>query len=118
MEISFAELKSKQIVNVVDGKCLGRIIDIILDAKSCKILGIVVPNPSCQGWFFKKNREIFVPFNAICKIGVDVILIELYVDRRDDCEIDCDCNIKDKKPNKDDCKCKTFTLNDKDYNIK
>lgn len=120
METSYAELKCKQIINVVDGKCLGRLIDIVLDVKTCKILGLVVPNPSCGSWsFFRKNREVFIPFHSICKIGVDVILVELYVERHDDCCDPCDNKkqpIKDRDKHND--KCKTFTLKDEDYKVK
>lgn len=80
METSFLELKCKQVVNVVDGKTLGHIIDIVLDIKSCKVLGLIVPSPS-SGWLscFRSGKEIFIPFDCVCKIGVDVILVELYV---------------------------------------
>ena len=80
METTFLELKCKQVINVVDGKTLGRIIDIVMDIKSCKILGLIVPSPT-SGWLscFKSGKEIFIPFECICKIGVDVILVELYI---------------------------------------
>ena len=119
METSYGELKCKQIINVVDGKCLGRLIDVVLDIKTCKILGLIVPNPSCSSWsIFRKNREIFIPFHSICKIGVDVILIELYVQHDNNCCDPCDKNHKDKPPLKQNDKDKCFTLNDNDYKIK
>ena len=112
METSFSELKCKQVINVVDGKSLGRIIDLILDVKSCKILGLVVPNPNSSMWsLFKSGKEIFIPFNAICKIGVDVILVELYTEIEEPC---CE------KPHKNvkNCKTATYTLPDSEYNVK
>lgn len=113
METTFSELKCKQVINVVDGKSLGRIIDIVLDVHSCKVLGIVVPNPSCSPWsLFKSGKEMFVPFNCICKIGVDVILIELYVENKGGCFPPP----PPPKPKND--RCKTFTLKDGDYNVK
>ena len=80
METTFLELKCKQVINVVDGKTLGRIVDIVVDIKSCKVLGLIVPSPA-SGWLscFKSGKEIFIPFDCICKIGVDVILVELYI---------------------------------------
>lgn len=117
METSYAELKCKQVINVVDGKCLGRIIDLVLDVKTCKILGLVVPSPSCNSWsLFRKAKSVFVPFNCICKIGVDVILIELIEPR-----LEPGCYAPPPPPPKPICKpnkCKTFTLKDNDYNIK
>lgn len=80
MEVSFQELKCKQVVNTVDGKCLGHITDVIFDIVSAKTLGFVVPQSNSGFWgLFKANKEIFIPFDCVCKIGVDVILVELYV---------------------------------------
>ena len=80
MEASFLELKSKQVINTVDGKCLGHITDIIFDVATACALGFVVPGQN--GGFlglFRGNKDIFIPFDCVCKIGVDVILVELYV---------------------------------------
>lgn len=78
MESSFLELKCKQVINVIDGKCLGHIIDIVFDIKSGKVQGLVVPSVE-KGFFsmFKNSKDIFIPFHCICKIGADVILVEL-----------------------------------------
>ena len=80
MEASFLELKSKQVVNVVDGKSLGHITDLVFDVKSGKVLGLIVPSP-VSGWLacFRTGKEIYIPFDCICKIGVDVILVELFI---------------------------------------
>ena len=81
MEASFLELKAKQVVNTVDGKCLGHITDIIFDVVCAKALGFIVPQPN-QGFLglFKGGKDIFIPFDCVCKIGVDVILVELYIE--------------------------------------
>ena len=81
MEASFLELKAKQVINTVDGKCLGHITDIIFDVVCAKALGFVVPAPNQGFWgMFKGGKDIFIPFECVCKIGVDVILVELYID--------------------------------------
>ena len=87
METSFLELKCKQVINTVDGKCLGHITDIIFDVGSACTLGFVVPQPGEGFWgLFRNNRELFIPFNCVCKIGVDVVLVELYInDKPYDC---------------------------------
>ena len=83
METSFLELKYKQVINTVDGKCLGHITDIIFDVGSSCTLGFVVPQPGEGFWgLFKSNKDLFIPFNCVCKIGVDVVLVELYVNDR------------------------------------
>lgn len=74
MEISFTDLKEKEIVNVYDGKRLGRIIDILFDAASGAVRGIVVPGDKK---LFHKSDDIFVPLERLKKIGDDVILVSL-----------------------------------------
>lgn len=77
MEISFCELRAKEVVNICDGKLLGNIVDLVFDSCTSKITGIVVPGERSFFSFFKNNQDIFIPFNKICKIGKDVILVEL-----------------------------------------
>ncbi|MCL2621909.1 MAG: YlmC/YmxH family sporulation protein [Firmicutes bacterium] len=75
-ELSFCELRCKEVINVVDGKRLGRICDILFSRHCAKVLGFVVPG-CFKGGFFRRQDEVFIPFNNICKIGCDVILVEL-----------------------------------------
>lgn len=77
MENSFSELRSKLVINLVDGKKLGHIVDIIFEQNTAKILGVVVP--SNRGFFsiFKAKENIFIPYHSICKIGADTILVQL-----------------------------------------
>ena len=74
MEISFTELKEKEVINVFDGKKLGRIVDILFDCISGEVKGIVVPG---ERKLFHKNEDLFVPLNRLKKIGNDVILVGL-----------------------------------------
>ncbi|MCL2846855.1 MAG: YlmC/YmxH family sporulation protein [Firmicutes bacterium] len=75
-ELSFCELRSRQVINVIDGRVLGRICDVIFSRQSARVLGFVVPG---TGGFsiFKPRGDIFIPFERICKIGHDVVLVEL-----------------------------------------
>ena len=83
METSFLELKSKQVINTVDGKCLGHITDVIFDVGSACALGFIVPQPGEGFWsLFKSGKDLFIPYNCVCKIGVDVVLVELYINDR------------------------------------
>ena len=77
MEITFCDLRAKEVVNICDGKRLGNIIDIVFDSCCVCITGIVVPGEKSFFSFFKNNPDIFIPFNKIRKIGRDVILVEL-----------------------------------------
>ena len=77
MEISFCKLKSKDVVNVCDGRNLGSITDIIFDSCCGQIIGIIVPNSKNFFNIFKSNNDIFIPYNRICKIGKDIILVDI-----------------------------------------
>ena len=74
MEVTFTDLKEKEIVNVFDGKKLGRILDIIFDNSNGAVRGIVVPGDKK---LFRKGDDIFVPLGNIKRIGDDVILVSL-----------------------------------------
>lgn len=77
LETSFFELRMKNVVNVVDGKNLGHICDLVIEACSGKVLGIVVPAPKKWYSIFASKEDIFIPYHNICKIGVDTILVEI-----------------------------------------
>lgn len=79
MEISFSELKEKEIINVFDGKKLGRIVDILFDNASGIVRGIVVPG---ERKIFRKNEDVFVPLERLKKIGDDVILVNLKLSQK------------------------------------
>ncbi len=84
MEASFLELKNKQVINTVDGKCLGHVTDIVFDVVNACVLGFVVPDPNSGGFWglFKGNKSLFIPFDCVCKFGVDSILVELYIEEK------------------------------------
>ena len=75
-EISFCELRTKQVINIIDGKVLGRICDVVFSRTSSKVLGFVVPGANSFS-IFRKKSDMFIPFERICKIGCDVVLVEL-----------------------------------------
>ena len=79
METSFCELKGKEVINIVDGKKLGRIIDIVFDTHCGRMLGIVVPSYNKSWNIFKASDDIFIPFNCICKFGDDAILVRIFL---------------------------------------
>lgn len=78
MESTFLELRCKEVVNVVDGKRLGHIVDIVFDLQSAKICGLVIPNNKSFWNVFKNGQDVFIPFSQVVKIGEDTILVELY----------------------------------------
>ena len=78
MESSFLELRCKEVVNIVDGKRLGHIVDIVFMLSTGQICGLVVPGNKSFWSSFKGGNEIFIPYSQIVKIGDDAILVELY----------------------------------------
>ncbi|MFA6860196.1 MAG: YlmC/YmxH family sporulation protein [Clostridia bacterium] len=92
METSFLELRCKEVINVTNGKCLGNIVDIVFDCKCGRVTGFIVPG--CRKFFniFKNQDDIFIPYNSICKIGEDTILVELFEcdQRRNACICEAD----------------------------
>lgn len=76
-DITFCELRTKEVINIVDGKRLGNIVDIVFCAKTGRIKGFVVPAYSRGFNLFKCGEDIFIPYQNVCKIGDDVILVQL-----------------------------------------
>lgn len=74
MEISFTDLKEKEVVNIVDGKKLGRIVDVVFSISSGVVKGVVVPG---EKKIFRKSEDVFIALNQVKKIGGDVILVNL-----------------------------------------
>ncbi|MDD6996104.1 MAG: PRC-barrel domain-containing protein [Candidatus Borkfalkiaceae bacterium] len=72
MEISYTYLRSKEVVNVADGKRLGRVCDVVFRYPENVFMGIVVPG--CKGFSLKKG-DVFIDVKCIVCIGEDVILI-------------------------------------------
>ncbi|MCM1043595.1 MAG: YlmC/YmxH family sporulation protein [Corallococcus sp.] len=77
MEVSFNELRQKEVVNLHCGKRMGRIIDIVISTVNNKVLGLVVPG---EHKMFRKQEDIFIPWKNVEKIGDDVILVALDVE--------------------------------------
>jgi YlmC/YmxH family sporulation protein len=73
MEISFSELRAKEVVNTQDGRKLGRVCDVVLCYPENRWIGLVVPS----GRGFGKRQELFLELRHIVKIGEDVILVNV-----------------------------------------
>lgn len=97
MDITFNEIKSKEIVNIYDGKKLGRAIDIIFDKITGGVSGVVVPG---DHKIFRKNEDIFIPISKIKKIGEDVILVKLSPENEIQHQVIQNSNIENDKGNR------------------
>ena len=78
MELTYNELKKRDVINVTDGRCLGRIIDLRLSFPKGVLVGIVVPGRRVKGIvrFFDKS-QLYIDQSRIIRIGGDVILVNI-----------------------------------------
>ena len=79
METSFGELRCKDVINVTDGKNLGRTCDIVFCYPGARVLGIVVPGK--RGLHLFKKNDLFIPLKEVVNIGVDTVLVDLKMRR-------------------------------------
>ena len=78
MELTFSELKKRDVINVVDGKSLGRVSDLRLRFPEGRLTGIYVPGRKAS--FFSRifdKSTVYIDESRIVKIGGDVILVNL-----------------------------------------
>lgn len=94
-ELSYCELRAKEVVNAGDGKRLGRIIDLLFSCETGTVSGIVVP--LTRRSVFGKNQDVFIPWRCVQKIGEDVILVTMSADEagRLSCESRDPCGKKE-----------------------
>lgn len=75
--MSFSELRAKEVINLCDGRRLGRPIDLVL-GEDARASALVVPGAFSLKCLIRGVREgIVIPWNQIRRIGDDVILVEL-----------------------------------------
>ena len=74
MEMSFSELRTKEVINTADGRKLGKICDMVFCYPENRIRGFVVPG---QRSFGEKKCDFFIELKNIVKIGDDVILVNV-----------------------------------------
>ena len=63
---------------MTDGRRLGHILDIVFELPTGQIKGLVVPLNDGGFNIFKQSKQAFIPFEQICKIGEDTILVEVF----------------------------------------
>jgi YlmC/YmxH family sporulation protein len=81
MPVRLCELAEKEVVNTVDGSSLGNVADLEFDPKCGQICAIVVPGPGKCFGLLGREYELVIPWGCICRIGPDVVLVEIDVDK-------------------------------------
>lgn len=75
--MTFSEMRQKDVINISDGRRLGRPCDVAFNDQSC-ISAIIVPGPFRIGNLFRSEKEdIIIPWKHIRCFGDDVILVDI-----------------------------------------
>ncbi len=75
--VRISNLWMLDVINVVDGRRLGNIVDLDIDMQSGQINELVLSGGGRGFSIFAKREDISVPWDRIVKIGVDVILVDM-----------------------------------------
>lgn len=73
---SISTLCEKEVINTCDGRRLGNVCDALIDCDCGRLLAIMVPPPGGFGLFGKGN-PIVIPWEKICRLGEDIILVDI-----------------------------------------
>ena len=73
-----SDLQNKTLINVIDGKNIGNIVDIRMDEKTGNIISLVIEENRRGFSFSAKSNSVEIKWENIKKIGEDVILINMY----------------------------------------
>lgn len=77
MVCTLEELRSKDVINVVNGENLGRIDDLQMNAQTASVTALILyGRPRLWGIFGQRDNCI-IDFRQIRLVGKDVILVEL-----------------------------------------
>ena len=80
--VLFSELMNKDVINIRDGSRLGHIQDLKVKAGSGEICMVMVLGPSKAMDFFGGSQgEYWIEWCQICKIGTDIILVDIELSR-------------------------------------
>ena len=72
-----SELQRKDVVNINDGRIVGRIIDADINDNDGTIINLVIERNKYIRNLFANENDLTIKFNQIKKLGSDVILIDL-----------------------------------------
>ncbi len=102
MELTYSELQKRDVINIADGRCLGRIVDLKFRFPEGVIEGIIVPGKKiCPFLRLFNSQTLYISEREIVKIGGDVILVDLSCSNNSPKDIKVKCPpMPSKKPPK------------------
>ena len=74
--MKLSDLQKKDIINLLDGSLIGRIIDVEFDEENGLIKSFVIEKTRYFKSMFNNEKDSIITYKQIKKIGNDVILIE------------------------------------------
>ena len=74
--MTLSELRTKEVIDVRDGKRLGRVMDLEFCVVDSRVTALVVPaDTSFMQSLRGEKCGLVIPWEDICRIGDDVILV-------------------------------------------
>ena len=77
MSNKFTDLHCKEVICISDGRRLGYVSDARIELPEGRICAIIVPCPGRFGGLWGKQEDYIIPWNCICRIGPDIILVDI-----------------------------------------
>lgn len=76
--MTFSELRQKDVINICDGRRLGKPFDLVLNEHACiEALLVPVQNPGLMSVFRQEREGCAISWSRVRRIGDDVILVDL-----------------------------------------
>ena len=82
MSCKFTDLHCKEVICITDGRRLGFVTDARIELPEGRLCAIIVPCPCRFGALWGRKEDFVIPWNCICRIGPDIILVDI---RPEDC---------------------------------
>ena len=80
MSAKFTELLCKEVICISDGRRLGFIQDVLIELPNGEVNAIIVPGRCKLGGFGPPRDDYVIPWNSICRIGPDIVLVDVKPD--------------------------------------
>lgn len=75
----FSELKKKEVINLKNCECLGKVNDFEFDECTGQICKLIVPGDNKWCGFFKNEPDYVICYKDIKKIGPDIIVVDICI---------------------------------------
>lgn len=72
-----ADLRQKEVINIVDGKRLGFVKDAEFSLDTGRIVSLILPGRWSLFRIFGRIEEMVIPWRDIKKVGEDIILVDI-----------------------------------------